>query len=253
MSVTVSTSTSRVLARIQALSGLVFATFLVLHLGNTLTALFGQAAYDEVQGALRLYYQARAIEVVLLVAAVVHGGAGLTRWWRRPSSKAGVRPPWRLRLHRWSGYYLLIAFTGHVFATRSPDWFYGTPVDFSFITFSLDTWPGIFYPYYVGLFASGAYHLVHGTVVAMRVIRGTADSGPVAASLRRVDAMTRSRLAAATGAILAVGAVAALGGRFFVVDTHRFADYRALYERIAPAALLPWLTEDPPTRMSGPQ
>lgn len=251
MSVTVSTSASRGLARIQALSGLVFATFLVLHLGNTLTALFGQAAYDEVQGALRLYYQTRVIEVVLLAAAVVHGGAGLTRWWRRPSTKSGARPPWRLRFHRWSGYYLLIAFAGHVLATRSPDWFYGIPVDFSFVTFSLDTWPGIFYPYYVGLFASGAYHLVHGTVVAVRVIRASADRSPVGSGLRIVDAIARSRLAALAGIILAVGAVAALGGRFFVVDTQRSADYRAFYERVAPAALIPWPTEDPATRVSG--
>lgn len=253
MSVTASAGTNRGLARIQAVSGLVFATFLVLHLGNTLAALFGQTAYDAVQGALRSYYQARVIEVGLLGAAVVHGAAGLMRWKRRPPARSGTPAPWRLRLHRWSGYYLMIAFAGHVLATRSPHWFYGTPVDFSFVTFSLDAWPAVFYPYYVGLFASGAYHVVHGSATAVRVLAGRAASGPIESSARTLDAIARSRWVAIACIALAVGAVMALGGRLFVVDTHRFSAYRALYERIAPIGLLPWAPEQPSTLFAGPQ
>lgn len=253
MSVTVATGTNHGLARIQAFSGLVFATFLVVHLGNTVAALFGQATYDTVQGLLRSYYQAGIIEIVLLMAAVVHAGAGLLRWKRRPPARAGSRAPWHLRLHRWSGYYLMIAFAGHVLATRSPDWFYGTPVDFSFLAFSLDAWPVVFYPYYVGLFASGAYHLLHGSAVAVRVVGGRAAGGAAESSARTLDAIARSRWVAIACLAVAVGSVVAFGGRLFVVDTHRFAEYRALYERIAPAALLPRAPEPPSTRTAGPQ
>lgn len=253
MSATASPSSGRVLAKIQALSGLVFATFLVLHLGNTLAAVFGQATYDALQGVLRSYYQGRIVEGVLLAAAVVHGAAGLLRWKQRPPARSSSRAPWRLRLHRWSGYYLMIAFTGHVLATRSPDWFYGTPVDFSFVTFSLDALPGLFYPYYAGLFASGAYHLIHGSAMAVRVVRRRAAGGPAESSARTLAAIARSRWVATACVMLAVGAVLALGGRLFVVDTHRFAEYRALYERIAPAALLPWTPEQPSKRFAGPQ
>ena len=52
----------RRLARVQAGTGVVFATFLALHLVNTMLGALGPAVYDGVQRVLRLYYQLLPVE-----------------------------------------------------------------------------------------------------------------------------------------------------------------------------------------------
>src|SRR4051794_10494905 len=72
------------LARIQAVSGLLFATFLVLHLANTMLAAAGQDVYDAYQRAMRWYYQLALVEIVCVVGSiVVHMWASATRMLRR--------------------------------------------------------------------------------------------------------------------------------------------------------------------------
>ena len=56
--------TDRTLARVQAVSGLVFAVFLLLHLGGALVALLGQGAFDAWIRAARGYYQLPVVEVL---------------------------------------------------------------------------------------------------------------------------------------------------------------------------------------------
>ena len=66
------------LYRIQAGSGILFATFLVLHLSNTILASVGQPTYDSYQKALRWYYQFPLVEIFLVIgAATIHAWAGL--------------------------------------------------------------------------------------------------------------------------------------------------------------------------------
>lgn len=43
----------------------------------------------------------------------------------------------------------------------------------------------------------------------------------------------------AAAAVVLLG-VAALGGAFYGVDTHRFTEWRELYDRFFPAAARPW-------------
>jgi hypothetical protein len=226
------------LARVQAISGLVFATFLVLHLVNTALAPAGQAAYDGFQRAARRFYQIPVIEAALILAASVHWVAGairVVRRWRRGPKGAAAKPPWRIRLHRWSGYYLLLALYGHVLATRGGAWFYGMPADFSFLTFSLRHWPLYFYPYYALLFASGFYHLVHGAIVGLRLLGARLPASLGAMHSRPFWAAT------AVGALLGALGVAALGGLLFGVDTHRFAEFYAFWDRYFPKSMRPWV------------
>src|SRR5438132_702316 len=98
----------RLLARIQALSGLVFSLFLVLHLATTLSTLAGPGAYDAVQHVVRGWYQTVPVELAGVFGALgVHVWAGVTLGVRRRRRAPDAKPPLVLRLHRWTGYGLL--------------------------------------------------------------------------------------------------------------------------------------------------
>lgn len=60
------------LKKLQAITGLIFATFVAVHLLNTWLAGLGPAAYDGVQVALRQVYQFIFVEVLILSALLVH-------------------------------------------------------------------------------------------------------------------------------------------------------------------------------------
>lgn len=214
------------LVRIQAVSGLLFASFLALHLLNTAVAPFGQGSYDGLQQALRLYYQFPVVELVaVLGSAMTHMGVGLWRGIRR--LKAGQKPPhWPLRLHRLAGYFLMLVFAGHVMATRGVGVFFGLPADFAFLTFSLTYFGSVFYPYYLLLGLAGLFHLVFGLSVAVRVLKWRVPV-PV-------------RWASLVGAPFMVAGVLALGGAFFQVDTGRFEKLQAFYETWLPDYPFPW-------------
>jgi succinate dehydrogenase/fumarate reductase cytochrome b subunit len=227
----------KALIRVQAVSGLVFATFLVLHLGNLASATFGQPAYDWYMAKARGYYQLAPVELVGVVgAALVHMAAGVARILRRRARRAdGVsKPPhWRVRLHRYSGYYLMAAFVGHVIATRGPG-LVGHAADFSFLTLSLETAPYFFYPYYVLFAASGFYHLGHGTVAALRIVGARLPKGATSPRSRAFWAW------AVAGATIAGVGVLSLGGHLHPVDRSRFSEWKAFYTEILPAGWSPW-------------
>lgn len=226
---------NKTLIRVQAWSGLVFATFLVLHLGNLVAALFGAGVYDAWMRTMRWYYQFPPIEIFAVVgSAGVHIGAGILRIVRRRRERQNERPPTlRVRLHRLSGYMMMAAFAGHVAATRLPS-LYGTPVDHSLLGFSL-TYAGVFfYPYYVLFAASGFYHLGNGAIGALRI---------VGARLPRGMTAPRSRLFwawALAGALFALLGVLALGGAFHELDRTRFLEWQAYFDELVPAGWAPW-------------
>lgn len=221
------------LIRLQAGSGLLFGTFLTLHLANTVAAGLGQGAYDAWMAALRPYYQFPLVELGAIgLAGTVHIAVGLTRLARRrkrnreqraAGSDVPVAAGW-LRLHRATGYFLLLVIIGHVAATRGPGLLVDMPADFAYLNFSLSTWPVMMFPYYFILFASGAFHLLHGGVVALNAL-GLRAGPPSRAWVRLA---TLAALVAGTLGILS------MGGVFAEVDTARFDEFRAFYERYLP-------------------
>ena len=232
-------SLERRLARAQAVSGLLFGSFLVVHLINTVVATAGQSTYDGFQRAARHYYQSAPVEIIAVIGAMsVHMLAGIARMWTRrrrhragssPSSKVASKPSWRMRLHRWSAWYLLLVAAGHMLATRGVSFFLlGRPVEMSYLTFSLTTMPLYFYPYYAGLVAAGSYHLVNGVLLALPTLGVRLPKGATSPHARPFWIVT------ALLALIGVGALPALGGRYFTVDTSRFDEYRAIYKRYVP-------------------
>ncbi|MFW2388905.1 MAG: hypothetical protein ACN4G0_11245 [Polyangiales bacterium] len=82
------------LARIQAVSGLLFSLFALVHLSNTALAVLGPDVYDAFQRSVRRVYQWPALELALVVTLVVHIVSGVLRMRGRRGSKA--KPPLRL-------------------------------------------------------------------------------------------------------------------------------------------------------------
>ena len=220
----------RALARAQAISGLVFAVFLAMHLITAASSIGGERSYDGVLATVRHYYRFPAIEIAGVIgAALVHLGSGVWRIVRRRRERHG-RPapfvPLRLRLHRYAGYYIMAAFPGHVIATRAPSLIFGQDPNFAFLAFSLKTVPYFFFPYYALLAFAGGYHLVHGVLAALKVIgaklpgRSTSPKSPVFWGF------------AALWSAVALGIVLAFGGVLFRIDLSRLAQWQALWDRL---------------------
>ncbi len=231
------------LFRIQAGSGILFATFLVLHLTNTILASAGQPTYDAYQRAVRWYYQFPLVELfVVLGAATVHAWAGLTRGWRRlrnlfdPQSKRFVLPR-RVRVHRWCGYVILLIIPGHVSGTRFPSLLEGLPVDFSFVYFSVKHWPWFFYPYLLAYAVAAAFHLIHGTLVSLGVF---GVSKPGWGMNEKSKPFWTAFIASS---LLAVIGILSLGGNFFEPRKDRFPELKAFYERKFQKIFMPWKEE----------
>jgi succinate dehydrogenase/fumarate reductase cytochrome b subunit len=223
------------LIRAQAISGLVFGVFLVLHLLNFAAGLFGQAEYDAWMRASRGYYQFPVVEIVgVLGAALVHTATALIRILRRRRrARRQTTVNWRVRLHRFSGYYMMVAFVGHVVATRGPG-LLDKPASYAFVNFSLTYAGWFFVPYYVGLAAAGFYHLAHGTMAALRVI-----------GLRLPKVATASRswvfwLAIGLSTGLSALGVAALSGAIYPPDQSEHASWKEFASKYVPEALQPW-------------
>ena len=220
----------RTLIRTQAVSGLVFATFLVLHLVNSMTSLAGQSTFDGTMRAVRHYYQFPLVEVAIIGAAFVHMWAGVARMLRRrkhlKERGAGAPPSLRVRLHRLTGYYMLLAFTGHVIATRGPGLLFDLPADMSFLNYSLTYYGWFFYPYYVGLFVSGAFHLTNGVLLALRMLEVRVPKWTLEAHSMPFWVLAGVMVVMGTLTILAIG------GNFYEVDTARFVKYDELTMRL---------------------
>lgn len=220
------------LIRLQAGSGLVFASFLILHLANTVAALFGQQIYDTVQQTLRWYYQFPIVEIVVVGAAsFLHIYASLTRGFRRRKLEIS-NPSLRVKLHRWSGYFILAAFFGHVLATRGPSLIFDKTVDMSYLSFSLAVLPWFFYPYYVLLGTAGFYHLTHGILTALNVFKFPVPNYLFALKSKPYWIWITACI------VITLFSILSIGGDIFEINTSRFSEWHDFAARFVPEFLL---------------
>lgn len=207
--------------RLQAASGLAFASFLALHIANTLVAPAGPEAYDGFQAAARGFYQHPVVELGLVLAPLaLHMTASIARIVRR-RRRGAPKPGLRMRLHRYTGWFLLAVIAGHVGATRGVGYFLDAPAGFGALNFTLATVPYYFVPYYIALGASGAFHLWSGLAIALRVF-----------GVRTPSAIARGPgfwVPAGAAAALVAVAVLSLWGAFFPVDRALWGDFARVY------------------------
>jgi succinate dehydrogenase/fumarate reductase cytochrome b subunit len=195
--------------QVQAASGLAFGVFAAVHLANQWLAPLGAEAYDGVQAAARAVYQHPAVEIAGVgLPLLVHVVAGLRRM--RLRGLSGRRGGWRMRLHRLTGYFLLLVIFGHVAAVRGPSLVYGFFPGFAGISFSLAWVPGYFYAYYTLFGASALYHGINGTLLALHAL-----------GWRRDTSIPGGRLGlwapVGVGSALVLLALLAFGGRLFPI------------------------------------
>jgi succinate dehydrogenase/fumarate reductase cytochrome b subunit len=214
--------TVRRVARLQALSGLTFAFFLTLHLATTSAAVLGPAGYDRVLVFTRSFYRPLLAAELLLIGipAVVHIACAVIQMRLRRRAGPLPRPPLAVRLHRWSGLFMMLAITGHVLATRIL-----VRSDFSVLAFAMEGLPAFFVPYYLLLGAAGAIHLTLGAGF------GIARLLPGSAALARRPA----RLAAAAAALVVTIGVASIIAFTPQADRSRFPEFQALVARVKTA------------------
>ena len=208
------------LVRIQAISGLVFAIFLSLHLVNVMASALGPGLYDAFQVRIRPLYQFPLVEVgVIIIALVTHVAAGIIRLRRRPRSRQWSKLPLRTRLHRLSAYFLLLFVFGHIAATRLPSLLDGVYVGFAGLSFTMWKLPGYFYPYYLLLGLTGLFHGSYGAYLALRAL------GVRLPSLSRLGVRAWGPLAAA--AVVVVLGVLSFGGLLYPIDDPRQSTFGA--------------------------
>jgi len=247
------------LKKIQAGSGMVFSTFLSLHLTNTILSNNGQLFYDEIQRMFRTYYQNPIIEPVILVSLGVHLSSNFLRFIRRKKNEKRLNnkleeakinnkpqivqelndnikasePVISLKVNRLAGYVLSAFVGGHFAAARIAPLIVNDKADFSLISYTLDAWPYIFYPYYFVFSLSGVYHLAHGLVQAKQVFITTKNDW------RKTTESTIFRVLVGVTGIAVVSGVLAFGGNYFPVNKLRYDVWYKMYSALIPKSFLP--------------
>lgn len=211
------------LAKVQAVSGLLFSLFVLVHLGNTAMTLYGADLYDGYQRAARGVYQWPLLELALIGALLVHVVSGILRVRARRGSKAA--PPLRLRLHRYAAYYLAIFIFGHIGATRLPALLADAPPFFGGVSFSMHFAPWFFYPYYTLLGIAGLYHAFYGIPAALGVLG--------VRSPRVIRKGAGFWMPVTVGAGIIVAAVLAFGGFLYEIHDPFDNDFARTYEKAA--------------------
>ncbi|MER2562750.1 MAG: hypothetical protein ABTQ32_18635 [Myxococcaceae bacterium] len=210
--------------RAQVMSGAVFTLFLFVHLFNQMLAVLGAQTYDGAQQAMRRGYQAPGLELVFVfVPLLVHLTTAIVRMVKRPKQEPGALS-WRVRLHRYSGRFLLLVIVGHVVATRGVSLLYGVFPGFHGVAFTFQWVPAYFWPYYLLLALGGWYHLVHGLSMAAAVVKL-----PGANVLQRPLVF---RAVVGTGAVALVLGVLALGRVLADVGDPASSEYARLVLRL---------------------
>ena len=154
-------SAERLLTRVQAVTGSLFAIFVFLHLSNVAMAPFGVEIFNDYQSLIRRFYQYPLVELaVVILPLLLHALAGIGLYFIRRRRKR--RPGLMKRLHTWTGVFLLLFIFGHILATRGASYFYDVRVEFEGLAFSLWFFPAYFYPYYFLLALAGFYHVTMG-------------------------------------------------------------------------------------------
>jgi len=218
--------------KVQAASGLLFGAFLFLHLLTHFTLNLGYDEADERLHSFRVIYQNPIFEIMLLVTVLAHVYANISIYTHRQkierhahkgedkSKQHQVAGNLELKAHRIAGYVLAFSIVGHVAATRlGPMFILEDPsvYDYSFVAKVNDLLPGQFFLIYLAVFGMAAgWHMIYGTRSAISTLRGSSVLGKPFPMLLKVLALANH--------ILIVGAVLALGGFRYAIDTETKAE-----------------------------
>jgi hypothetical protein len=219
------------LVKLQALSGISFATFGVLHLFNVALANFGLASAEKVQQIFRLYYQNTYVEPILILGSVgAHMLANtiltMRRWVREKNPKAIKPLTTPQKLNRYAGLMLGILVPTHVMGLRLPSVMWGEEYkgDFSLISFTLRN-IGFFIVPASLIGVAGLYHITYGLVQASDKLLRTKMAKRVTENRWFLPLM-------GIGAGILFSSLMAMKGAYFTLDTARDTFWASYYTAI---------------------
>jgi succinate dehydrogenase/fumarate reductase cytochrome b subunit len=156
--------------RIQAITGILFSIYLILHLLNHAVAIAGPESYNAVQYNLRIFYQHPFIEIpFIIIIPVIHLYIGIKQAWKR---KFLFNGPLYTLLFRFSGYIVGMIYFIHVFFTRGQALLHNLSTSYESIAYSLTARPlkYFFLPYYIFFSACGIIHMTFGLIKAIQIL-----------------------------------------------------------------------------------
>jgi succinate dehydrogenase/fumarate reductase cytochrome b subunit len=174
--------------KLQAVSGLVFAAFLILHLVSHMSLLGGWERGNATLLVVRKIYQSSLLEAVILGSVILHMISNVILYKMRQAAialgkkKEGASlEPKELLAHRYTGYILTLFVIGHVLATRVvPVLTLGEDAslyDYMFVKLFIDQ-VGPLFTIYLLVFALAAnWHLIYGTRSALATLNGRSVRG----------------------------------------------------------------------------
>lgn len=137
---------SPTLKKLHRLSGIVIASFLLLHISNHLFALGGPAMHIAVMNMFRYVYRFLPVEVLLLMCVIFQVISGATLVFK----KGFLRQPFYVIIQIVSGLYLSFFIIWHVRAVMIGRYVWNVDTDFYFAAGVANRYPEkiFFIPYY---------------------------------------------------------------------------------------------------------
>jgi hypothetical protein len=222
--------------QLNAISGLAFGCFLILHLSTHYFIFAGLGVAKDVQLKLRVIYQHPVFELLTALSLFVHMYTNLVLYWARQKMESSARSKTKgktprsgdqgeLTAHRYAGYFLGLSMVGHIGATRvlpmimleDPSVF-----DYTYLTKVIRFFPNYSFAVYLFLLgATGGWHLIYGTRSAIATISGSSVIGKPFPIILKALAMLSH-----VGILLAV---LSLSGCFYVI---RFSESQEKWHEI---------------------
>jgi succinate dehydrogenase/fumarate reductase cytochrome b subunit len=145
------------LQKFHRLSGLIIASFLLLHVSNHLFALAGPAAHIAAMQVLRYIYRFPPIEILLLACVLFQIATGLVLVLKKKFWSATLYD----RLQVLSGLYLSFFMVIHVWAVLTGRYVWHVETDFYFAAAVANRYPEklFFIPYYTLSLVSAFVHI----------------------------------------------------------------------------------------------
>ena len=179
----------RLLYKLQAASGLYFASYLVMHFASHLSLLRGWEQGNKALHAFRIVYHNPVYEGMLFVSLLVHMAVNAYMVMRRytqegsqDKKEGGLRPAGSTerRLHRLAGYILGASIIGHVMSTRvvgllflkNPELY-----DYTMILVENQHFKNVLAAFLMVFGVTAAWHLIYGTRLAIAILREKSISG----------------------------------------------------------------------------
>ncbi|GKY90421.1 hypothetical protein MPSEU_000015900 [Mayamaea pseudoterrestris] len=179
---------NRILYKVQAASGLFFASYLIMHFASHYSLLKGWDFGNKQLNRFRVIYHNPVYETMLFLSLLVHTTVSAYMVIKRRTEhtedkkEGGLRPAGSTerQFHRYAGYVMAASIVGHVLSTRvvgllflkNPELY-----DYTMIFVENQHFMNTLAAFLVVFGLAGAWHLIYGTRLSIAILRDKSISG----------------------------------------------------------------------------